>query len=244
MPFGRYVSVAILPLVCASVAFGCSVAGCPNNGDEMRPGFTIRVTHTDKPLAGVNFHVVARGAEQFSGVTDESGSIRVPKLPPGMYWLHGDLLGTGVVYTCFHISAKPSRKAKARLAYTWGDDAPATTRIAGRIVVSQPAKGGTPIWNVTHRVDVPLASAGMTLRDPVSQAAYMTTSDKDGHFSFDGLANGTYVLHVEGGSADEFTYDPADSVIELANSAKRAALLFKGGPSGCGGNELALQLFE
>lgn len=111
-------------------------------------------------------------------------------------------------------------------------------------MASQPAKGGTPIWNLTHRVDVPIVGAGLTLRDPISHAVYMTTSDQDGHFFFEGLPNGTYVLHIEGGSAGEFTYDPANSVVELTNIAKRGELLFKGGPSGCGGNELALQLFD
>lgn len=51
MSFGRYVSIVILPLVCASAALGCSMAGCMNNGDEMRPTFTILVTHDYKPLA-------------------------------------------------------------------------------------------------------------------------------------------------------------------------------------------------
>jgi hypothetical protein len=240
MPFGRYVSILIFPLICVPVTQGCSMVGCANNGDEVRPTFTIAVTHDDKPLAGVSFHVRAKGTEQFSGITDETGSIHVPKLAPGLYWLSGEILGTGVVYTCFHVGDKQSRKAKARLTYTWGDEASATTRIAGRLVVSQPAKGGTPIWNLTHKVEVPLAAAGLTLHDPVSPATYMTTSDKDGHFSFEGLPNGTYVLHIEGGSADGFTYDPADSVINLANGAKRSELLFNGGPSGCGGNELAL----
>jgi hypothetical protein len=65
-------------------------------------------------------------------------------------------------------------------------------------------------------------------------------SDQDGHFFFDGLPNGMYVLHIEGGNGGEFTYDPTDSVVELTNASKRAELLFKGGPNGCGGNELAL----
>lgn len=245
MRFVYCIPIAIILLLYSSAAVACSAAGCLNNGDEMRPSFTIQVTHADKPLAGVNFHIVAKGTEQFSGITDESGATHIPKLAPGEYWLNGDLLGTGVVYTCFHVSGKPSRKAKIKLTYTWGDEAPATSKIAGRLVASQPAKGGTPIWNLTHRVDMPIAEARLTLRDPVSHAVYMKTSDQDGHFFFEGLPNGTYVLHIEGGSAGEFTYDPANSVVELTNIAKRAELLFKGGPSGCGdGNELALQLFD
>jgi hypothetical protein len=40
----------MLPLVYVSAAFGCSAAGCANSGDEVRPTFTILVTHADKPL--------------------------------------------------------------------------------------------------------------------------------------------------------------------------------------------------
>src|SRR5579863_209410 len=236
------VVIALLSFHSSSAA--CSMSGCPNNGDEMRPTFTIMVTHDEKPLAGVNFHVMAKGAERFSGITDDRGIIHVRKLAPGLYWLYGDLLGTGVVYTCFHVSERPSRNAKIKLTYTWGDEAWATSKVAGKLVASEPAKGGTPIWNLTHKVDVPISGASLTLRDPVSHAVYVTTSDQDGCFSFEGLPNGTYVLHIEGGNAGEFTYDPADSVVELTNLAKRGGLLFKGGPSGCGGNELALQLFD
>ncbi|MFZ0300790.1 MAG: SpaA isopeptide-forming pilin-related protein [Candidatus Sulfotelmatobacter sp.] len=237
-------AVVIILLSFRTWSAACSMAGCLNDGDEMRPTFTIIVTHDEKPLAGVNFHIVAKGAEQFSGITDDQGSIHVQTLAPGLYWLNGDLLGTGVVYTCFHVSAKPSRKAKIRLTYTWGDEGPATSKIAGRLVASQPGKGGTPIWNLTHRIDVPIAGAGLTLRDPISHAVYLTTSDQDGHFFFEGLPSGTYVLHIEGGSAREFTYDPTDSVVELTNTAKLGELLFRGGPSGCGRNELELQLFD
>jgi hypothetical protein len=244
MQFRRSLFVVIIPLFYASAALGCSMGGCLNNGDEIRPTFAILVTHDDKPLAGVDFHITAKGTEQFSGVTDETGTVHVQKLTPGLYWLKGDILGTGVVETCFHVSAKPSKKANIKLIYTWGDEAPGTRRIAGRLVVSQPAKGGTPIWNLTHRTDTPLVGAGLKLHDPVSHAVYATTSDEDGHFSFEALPDGTYVLHIEGGSADEFTYDPEDLVIKLANGAKRSELLFKGGPSGCGGNELALQVFD
>jgi hypothetical protein len=220
------------------------MAACLNNGDEMRPAFKILVRHRDKPLAGVTFHIVTKGVEQFSPTSDETGTVHIQGLSPGEYWLRGDFMGTGVVYTCFHVKTKPSKSAKAGLNYEWGDDAPATSRIAGRLVDSQPAKGGTPIWNLTHRVDVPMAGAGLTLRDPVTHAIYSTTSDQDGRFSVEGPPNGTYVLHIEGGGTGDHTYDPTDSVIELSNNAKRSELLFKGGPSGCGGNGLGLDLFN
>ena len=241
-------------IVCLTVMMGlfcfhpqsaaCSLAGCLDAGDELRPTFTILVTHNDKPLAGVTFDIVSEGAKQFSGTTDETGIVHVEMLKPGLYWLRGDLLGTGVVYTCFHVGGKPSKKARARLTYTWGEDAPTTRRIAGRLLDSQPNKGGTPLWNLTHRVGIPIRGAGLTLRDPLTHALYSTTSDQDGRFSFEALPNGTYVLHVEGGNAGDLTYDPSDSVVELSSTAKRGELLFKGGPSGCGGNGLALDLFD
>ena len=240
-----YLAVATALLFVSRECVACSVAGCPSDGDETRPSFTISVSHNDKPLAGASLHIVAKGVEQFSGTTDETGTVHVQKLAPGLYWLSGDFLGTGVVYTCFHVSAKSSRRAKTKLAYTWGDDATATKQIAGTLLDSQPSKGGTPIWNLTHRINVPIAAAGLTLHEPITHAIYTTMSDNDGHFSFEGLPNGTYVLHIEGGSAGTQTFNPSDSVIELSSSAKRDELLFKGGPAGCGeGNELALDLFD
>jgi len=244
MLFGRYTSIAILQLVYSSAALGCSMAGCTNNGEEMRPTFTIVVTHDDKPLSGVTFHVTAKGTDQFSGSTDEKGIIRVSKLPPGLYWLNGDLLGTGVVYTCFHVAERPSRRAKFKLSYTWGDEAPGTSRIAGSLVDSQPGKGGAPIWNLVHRMDVPIVGASLSLRDPITHAIYLASSDQDGRFSFEGVASGTYVLHIDGGAAGDRIYDATDQLIRLDNTSTRSFLLFKrreGGGGSCGGTELDLQ---
>jgi hypothetical protein len=244
MLLGRYVSIAVLPLVLSSAALGCSMAGCGDDGDEMRPTFTVVVTHDDKPLAGVSFHVVANGADQFSGLTDEKGIIRVPKLHPGLYWLNGDLLGIGVAYTCFHVGERPSRRAKAKLSYTWGDEAPGTRRIAGRLVDSQPGRGGTPIWNLVHRIDVPIVGAGLRLQDPITHAIYLASSDQDGRFSFEGVASGTYVLHIEGGAAGARGYDATDQLIRLDDSATRSSLLLErrdASGGSCGGTELDLQ---
>ncbi len=244
----------IRAIVCLAVVTGalsllpqcaaCSMAGCLNDGDEMRPAFTILVTHDDKPLAGVTFHVVSKGAERFSGTTDEKGMVLVQTLHTWTVLAERRSPRNRCDLYMFSHRRQSSKKAKTRLTYTWGDDAPATTRIAGSLVDSQPAKGGTPIWNLTHRIDVPVTGAGLKLRDPVTHALYSTTSDQDGHFSFEGLPNGTYVLHIGGGNAGDHTYDPTDSVVELSSIAKRSELLFKGGPSGCGAKGLTLDLFN
>src|SRR5579859_40764 len=232
----------LVALRCQSAA--CSMAGCLNNGDEMRPTFAILVTHADKPMAGVTFHIVAKGTERFSGITDEHGTVHVGRLAPGEYWLNGDLLGTGVVYTCFHVSVKPSRREKRKLSYAWGDEAPSTTRIEGILIDSQPGKGGTPIWNLIHRIDVPIIGASLKVQDPITGAAYVARSDQNGKFSFEALPNGTYVIHIEGGMASDRGYDATDKVISIDASATRNWLEFKrrdGGAGSCGGTELELQ---
>jgi hypothetical protein len=235
-----YLALIAVLLVCRGESAACSMMAC-SGGDEMRPTFTIVVTHNDKALTGVIFRIRGDRALQFSEVTDDQGRLQVQNLAPAIYWLDGDFLGTNVVSICFHVNKKPSRKAKAKLTYTWGEDADPTTRMAGRLVASMPGKGGTPIWNLIHKVDIPVTAASLTLHDPLSGAQYTTTSDQDGRFSFEGLPDGTYVLHIEDGTAEGFEYSPANSIIKLTNKSKRTQLLFKGGPSGCGGNYLSLQ---
>jgi hypothetical protein len=242
--FISFILVALSPLVLAHAAAACSMAGCSNNGQEMQRSFTIFVTHDDKPLAGVAVHVAHKGTELLSTTTDAKGAVHIRELAPGDYWLNADTLGTGVVYTCFHVNERPSRAAKVRLSYTWGDEAPATNRIAGRLVDSQPGRGGTPIWNLVHRTDAPVVGADVRVRDPLTHAVYTTNSDQDGQFSFDGLPNGTYVLHIEGGAAGDRAYDATDEVIRLDSSAARNWLAFRRADAGggsCGGTELELQ---
>ncbi len=237
-------NAVIFPLLFASSALACSAAGCLGGGYEMRPTFTILVSHADKPLAGVNFHITTKGTEVFSGATDENGAIHAGKLIPGEYWLSGDLLGIGVVYACFHVEAKPSRRAKSKLRYAWGDEAPATSRLAGSLIDSQPGHGGTPIWNLVNRAEVPISGAELKLQDPISHAVYITSSNQQGHFSYEGLPDAVYVLHIEGGAAGERTYDATDQLIKLDTHASRNWLLFKrrdGGAGSCGGTELELQ---
>ena len=41
-----------------------------------------------------------------------------------------------------------------------------TRQIAGRLQVSQLGKGGTLVWNVTHKIDAPISNAKLTLKSP------------------------------------------------------------------------------
>jgi hypothetical protein len=235
---------ATILLLSAIPSIACSAAACVGRGTEMRPGFAVKITHDKNPLSGANVQVTSRGSELFSGITLADGTVRVIGLPPGDYWLIADFLGIGAAYECFHISDQPSRKAKRRLAFEWGDDAAATTRIAGKLIDSQPGKGGDPLWNILHRVDVPIRGAGLKLQNPITGAIYLADSDNDGNFAFDGIAEGIYVLHIAGGGTDSRDYDPTDLLIELSFSASRNTLLLKrreGGAGSCGDTSLGLE---
>jgi hypothetical protein len=237
------VAVASFLVLISVRSNACSMAGCLNDGVEANQHFAVVVKHDGKPLAGVAVEITAEGKEQFSGLTSTDGSIRI-SLSPGHYWLKADLLGISAAYECFHINQQSSRNAKRKFIYEWGDYAPATQRIAGKLVDSQARKDGSPLWNILHRVEVPISGASLKLQDPVTGAAYTTTSDSSGSFLFDLIPATTYVLHIEGGLAGDRRYDATDLLISLSPTATRNELVLarkdaSGG--GCGGTSLELQ---
>lgn len=238
-----------LLLLIAGPAGACSLAGCMNRGIEMRSDFAVKIRHADKPLPGATVEITGpqgtNDAKRFIVTTDKDGVAHVLNLAPGDYWLNAEHLGIGAACHCFHVNENPSRKAKRNLAYDWGDLAPGTRRIAGRLVDSQPGKGGTPIWNLLHRVDVPIADTKLTLLNATGGAVYHTTSDANGAFAFDGIPMGTYVLHIDAGkAAADREYEASDHLIALGPTARRDSLLLKrreASGGSCGGTSLELQ---
>ena len=229
-------------------ANACSFASCLSSGIEMRRDFVVKIKHADKPLPGATVEIKGlqdNSRKRFSSTTAKDGSVHITNLAPGDYWLNAEFLGITAAYHCFHVTEVPSRKAKHALAFNWGDEAPATRRFAGKLVDSQPSKGGTPIWNLLHRIDVPIVGARLKLQNAIADAAYSATSDTNGTFAFDGIPNGIYVLHIDGGKAPpDREYETSDLLIVLDPSAKRNLLLLRRSePSGgsCGGTSLELQ---
>jgi hypothetical protein len=161
----------------------------------------VTVTHEDKPLPGVSVQITGNsdvaGHQSFSELTGADGTAHFASLPPGDYWIKADLLGIEARYECFHINSFASRKAKKTRRYEWGDMAPAFRQAVGRMVDSQPGKGGNSLQNLLHRVDVPIAEAKLELRGPIVGAVYTAVSDANGHFAFDQVPNRVYVLHIE-----------------------------------------------
>lgn len=238
-----------LLLLVAIPAGACSMAGCQNRDIEMRSDFAVKIRHADKPLSGTTVEITGpqgtSGARKFTVTTDKDGIARITNLAPGDYWLNAEYLDIGAAYDCFHVNERPSRKAKRNLAYDWGDLAPGTRRIAGKLLDSQPGNGGTPIWNLLHRVDVPIVAARLTLQNASTRAVYHTISDASGAFAFDGIPNGTYVLHIDAGKVEpDHDYEASDPLISLGSTAKRDSLLLKGQEASggsCGGTSLRLQ---
>jgi hypothetical protein len=230
-------------------SIACSLAGCLGNGVEVHRSFQVHISHDNKPLKGVTVEVRSFGGENngtnlFSGMTASDGTVHIGSLPSGTYWLDAELLGITAGIQCFHVGSSASRKAKKQLTYEWGDLAPATRQIAGRLIDNQPGQGGTPIWNLLHRVDVPIGDAKLNLQNPLTSAAYTTVSNSDGEFSFRGIPNGIYVLHIDAGIAQgDREYRSTDLLIRLSDTAKRGTLLLarqEDSGTSCGDTSLKL----
>lgn len=245
-----FASAAILTFCTVPVStVACSLAGCANRGVELRRNFIVTVTHQDKPLPGVSIQITGNsdvaGHRSFSELTRVDGTAHFANLPPGDYWIKADLLGIAAGYECFHINSSASRKAKKNRHFDWGDDPVSVAQAVGRLVDSQPGKGGNPLQNLLHRVNVPIAEAEMELRQPVSGATYTTVSDASGHFAFDHVPNGTYVLHIDAGTGSgNRPFDTVGLLVRLSDTAKRSTLLLsrrEPGGGSCGGTSLEIE---
>ena len=205
-------------------ARACSLVGCIDSGIELRHDFVVLVQHEGKPLPRVKIEIKTNlGAVSFTGITDSAGKMTITNLSPGEYWLSAGLLGIGAAYHCFHVAEQPSGKAKRVMRYDWGDLGPGMRRVAGSLIDTQPGTGGTPLWNLIHPVTVPIAGAKLRLQNALTDEVFAATSDDHGDFGFDSVPNGTYVLHVEGGTTGR-AYDPTDLLMKVRSSGTRTAV--------------------
>src|SRR5258706_3011740 len=139
-----------------------------------------------------------------------------------------------------------SRKARKTRRYEWGDMAPAIRQTIGRLVDSQTRKGGKPLEDLFHRLDLPIAGARLELRQPFMGTLYTTISDANGYFAFDQVPEGTYALHIEAGTASgDRTVDSTDLLIQLSITARQGTLLLarrEAGAGSCGGSTIEIKL--
>ena len=212
----------------------------------MRSDFVVKITLQGRPLANVNTWVTRFPGEEnklFSGMTGNDGTVRVHNLQPGEYWLVSELLGISAGGICFHVNSHPSGKAKRVVAYGWGEDAPLTRQIAGKLIDPAPGEGAVFLQNIIHHVIAPISDAKLKLQDPLTGALYTTVSNGDGSFSFNEIAEGTYVLHIEGGATPVgHELHPTDFLFRVTDTANRGTLLLeRSGGSTCGGPYITLE---
>lgn len=235
-------SIALMALVPASVS-ACSLVSCLDRGVEVRRDFTVLAKHEGKPLRGVSIRVMDNAtAVRFSSVTASNGIVHVEGLSPGDYWISADLLGINAAYHCFHVAERASRKAKHRMTYEWGDFPHPMSRIAGKLIDSQPGTGDSPLWNLINRVNVPIRGAQLTLRNPIATDVHSTISDQDGSFAIEHVPEGVYVLRIEGGKSGR-DYDATDLLVRLSRRARGDELVLmrsEGGAGSCGDTSLQI----
>jgi hypothetical protein len=230
----RLLWIVPLLLLLTPLAQACSLVSCIDRGIEVRRDFSVLVKHDGKPLKGVKVEIKTNlGSIISTGTTDSAGRATVTTLSPGEYWLSADLLGIGAAYHCFHVAQQPTAKAKRVMKYDWGDLAPAIRRVAGSVIDSQPGTGGTLLWNLSHPVKVPVARAALRLQNGITGEVFTATSGESGDFEFASIPNGTYVLHVEGGTGR--AYDPTDVLVKVRADVARAAVVLSRQKTGCGG---------
>lgn len=220
-----FLAVILIP----TAASACSQVACLDNGFEMRHAFVVAVMHEHKPLAGATVEITSASADDgmtiFSAKTEASGTVHVTNLPPGNYRLKVKLLNVYAGLDCFQVATKPSRKAKRKLRFEWGNLAPTTRRAAGKIVQWRPGTGGTLLQNQLHPIEVAIPGVALTLQTAVRGPVYRTVSDATGKFSFADVPAGTYVLRVEGGITENArTYNDADLILKISPRATANAL--------------------
>jgi hypothetical protein len=246
----HFLGVFLLLIAVPKPSKACSLAGCAGDGVELRQNFAVLVTHGDKPLPGVmvqvtNFGTQSDGTVVFSEKTGSDGTVHVQGLLPGQYWLKSDLLGIGAGEQCFHIASSASRRAKGMVKYEWGDLAPSTRQVVGRLIDPRPGEGMTMLQNLRNNVVDPIRNARLKLQDPSTSGVYTALSDSDGNFKFGDVSDGTYVLHIEGGATPAGRdYEPTDMLIRVSRTAPRETLLLErtmGGAGSCGGPSIMLE---
>src|ERR1041385_1705148 len=228
-------SFLLLECIFATPTNACILGSCFST--EVRPSFMVLVTHSAKPLAGVSVEVSGND-RQVSFTTGAEGTVAISSLQPGEYQIDVRFLGISAAHECVKVSASPTRKAQRKFSYEWGDKAPATQRIAGTL--SQPGKVITVSKNLIEAEVVPVVGTKVNLQDPINGTVYTTSTDKNGYFALDGVPEGIYVLHLEGGGGDGDAYGYTDELIELSSHAKNKFLEFiRGGD--CGGTHMELK---
>jgi hypothetical protein len=223
-------AAAILALtVFPQLSSACSFS-CFDDGVGVQSSFKLRMTLDSKPLTGVDV-VVKRSWDfgiVFSGMTGNDGTVEISGLPPGEYWIDATLLG---LYSpgCFYVKESSPAQAKDVLTLEWGQSAPTTRQVQGRLR-ELAVKPGDVLKDISD-IYAPIPRVALRLEDPFTHARYNSRSDDDGQFSFGTTPNGVYVLTADGGAGPKSArnYDVDHLLIKVSDVGDRNVLLLTRG---------------
>jgi Carboxypeptidase regulatory-like domain len=239
-----FASLLTLPLSTGA----CSQQGCSDDGGPLTQNFVVEIKHNGKPLPGVAVEVrendEGRSDIVFSGSTGSSGQAHINNLPSGNYFLRTAFLGISAGSECFHISSTPTPNARGHVILDWGDMPSGYRQMAGRLIDVQPGLGDSGVLKLMHAADVPIAHAKLKLQSPTTHAVFSAESDSDGRFAFGGVPSGTYVLHLDGGTASPGRdYASSDLLVSVGKDARFDTMLIAHrdpGAGNCGGTSLEI----
>lgn len=218
----------------ASKLNACTITeNCPHHGFAASKNFTVAIRHAGKPLPGVLVEVTPDGdGLDIAGTTEAAGSVLFENLLPGNYHLSVCMLGITTVYQCFHVAKwATALAAKRTMTFTWGEDAPETRQISGKLVsrrVLIDASG-------QHPDPASVAGIRLTLTNALTGMRYETTTNPAGLIAFGSLTEGVYVLHSDADKGRH--YDAGGLLIRLNPAAARSDLMLEihGGGGDCRG---------
>ena len=201
----------------------------------MHAAFTVAFTHEHQPLRGVDVRVNGFDGVAFRRVSGSDGTATFSKLPLGEYSMEAKLLGIGAGFKCFHISKQSGLRAKRSIHIKdWGTGAIRLRSAEGILRDRTPGEGPNALLRFVRSRSVPMASAKLELRNPITGLYLQTESNLTGSFAFGPVPDGTYVLHIEPGKS-RAEFGPTDLLISIDAKASEQTLPLVKMQSGCGG---------
>jgi hypothetical protein len=231
--------VVLLLIVTAQTAFPCSLTSLKLR--QVPPNFTVKVTHSGKPIAGIGIEIIpqAEGTEAvFTGVTDESGTVKVTGLLVGKYFLTASHLDFEAGREWIEVGSRADAETVRHLDFQWADDAWQSREVAGLLVGMVPGDTGNKIMDLARPKESVYPNVAVVLKNAFSDAEYHTLSDSTGSFVIVPVPEGIYVLTIAGGMTSVHgVAEETKHVVDLRQTAPRSSLrlLLSPGAVGCYG---------
>jgi hypothetical protein len=220
------------------IACSTSIVGYQEVSDH----FVVKVVSEGRPVAGL-YLVLSRVPKHPSverrlvvtRTTDENGSAEFAAVKPGFYTVR---VAHKVFPSSTHILVKTGvrKNTDSAIKVEWPNIEILHVRSAAGLLNGQ-VKTGNPLADQTHAVMAPLGEAKLTLVKAASEEMVGSQSaSSSGAFSFTGVTEGLYLLHIESPENEQTHQIGYDGHVPLAIdfSAKAVSLNLSIYPPICG----------